>query len=170
MKSNNMKKILVTGGAGYIGSHTVLGLIRHGYGVVVIDNLFNSSKESINRVEKLASKSVEFIEGDILDEKLLSDVFSQHKFEAVINFSGLKAVGESMLKPIEYYQNNVEGTLTLIEVMRMFSVNIFVFSSSATVYGERNTPYSESQAIGKPSSPYGKTKAMVEQILKVIAK
>lgn len=161
-----MKKILVTGGAGYIGSHTVLGLLRNNYDVVVVDNLSNSSLESIHRVEKLTAKSVTFVEGDILNEPLLNDVFTQHNIDAVIHFAGLKAVGESVQKPVEYYINNVTGTLNLINTMRKFDVNTFVFSSSATIYGEDNLPpYRENQPIGKPSSPYGKSKAIVEQML-----
>jgi UDP-glucose 4-epimerase len=161
-----MNKVLVTGGAGYIGSHTVLGLLQHGYQVVVVDNLCNASQESINRVAELAAKPVAFIKGDILDKALLIDVFTEHNIDAVVHFAGLKAVGESVQQPLEYYKNNVEGSLNVLEVMGLFNVNTFVFSSSATVYGEDNdSPYIESQPIGTPSSPYGKTKAMVEQIL-----
>ena len=165
-----MKKILVTGGAGYIGSHTVLALLNANYDVVVVDNLSNSSCESLNRVEKLAGKSVTFFEADVHNKDDMTAVFSKHKIDAVIHFAGLKAVGESVQKPLEYYQNNVEGTLTLVEVMREFDSHSLVFSSSATVYGEANKPpYVESQPIGTPTSPYGKTKAMVEQVLMDIA-
>ncbi|MDO6612313.1 UDP-glucose 4-epimerase GalE [Shewanella sp. 1_MG-2023] len=161
-----MSKVLVTGGAGYIGSHTLLSLLNKGYEVVVVDNLSNSSKESILRVEKLTGKVVTFIETDILDKEAMEYVFSKHKIDAVIHFAGLKAVGESVQKPLEYYYNNVQGTMMLLFVMKKFNVNQLVFSSSATVYGEANEPpYKESQPIGNPSSPYGKTKAMVEQIL-----
>lgn len=165
-----MNKILVTGGAGYIGSHTVLALLQASYEVVVVDNLSNASYESINRVEKLAGKSVTFFEADVRNKDEMTAVFSKHKIDAVIHFAGLKAVGESVQKPLEYYQNNVEGTLTLVEVMRQFDSHNLVFSSSATVYGETNEPpYVESQPIGTPTSPYGKTKAMVEQVLMDIA-
>lgn len=166
-----MSKILVTGGTGYIGSHTVLALLNSGYDVVVVDNLVNSSPESLKRVEKLAGKSATFIEADIRDKQALSAVFSQENISAVIHFAGLKAVGESVQKPLEYYQNNVEGTLTLVQVMQAFNTKVLVFSSSATVYGEDNKPpYVETQPLGSPSSPYGKTKAMVEQILMDVAK
>lgn len=165
-----MKKILVTGGAGYIGSHTVLALLNANYDVVVVDNLSNASCESINRVEKLTGKSVDFFEADIRDKDQIASIFSKHKIDGVIHFAGLKAVGESVQKPLEYYQNNVEGTLTLVEVMKQFDSHQLVFSSSATVYGEANEPpYVESQPIGTPTSPYGKTKAMVEQVLMDIA-
>lgn len=165
-----MNKILVTGGAGYIGSHTVLALLNANYEVVVIDNLSNASCESIHRVEKLSGKSVSFFEADILDKDELSSIFMQHKIDAVIHFAGLKAVGESVLKPLEYYHNNVVGTLTLVEVMRQYDSHHLVFSSSATVYGEANEPpYLESQPIGQPTSPYGKSKAIVEQILEDVA-
>jgi len=165
-----MNKILVTGGAGYIGSHTVLALLQGNYDVVVVDNLSNSSYESIHRVEKLSNKKVTFIEADIRDRAKITAIFKEHTIDAVIHFAGLKAVGESVNKPLEYYQNNVEGTLTLVDVMRQFDCNSIVFSSSATVYGETNEPpYVESQPIETPTSPYGKTKAMVEQVLMDIA-
>lgn len=166
-----MSKILVTGGAGYIGSHTVLELLKKDYDVVVVDNLINSSKESLKRVEELAEKTISFVEADIRDRKTLSNIFSTESISAVIHFAGLKAVGESVQKPLEYYQNNVEGTLTLVEVMKEFNINKLVFSSSATVYGEANEPpYIETQPLGNPTSPYGKTKAMVEQILIDVSK
>jgi UDP-glucose 4-epimerase len=165
-----MKKVLVTGGAGYIGSHTVLELLVEGYEVVVVDNLLNSSQKSLNRVEKLTGKSIAFYQADIRDKSTLTNIFAKESIDAVIHFAGLKAVGESVRKPLAYYQNNVEGTLTLVEVMKQFSTNCIVFSSSATVYGEINEPpYIETQPIGNPSSPYGKTKAMVEQFLMDVA-
>lgn len=165
-----MNKVLVTGGAGYIGSHTVLALLYANYEVVVVDNLSNASRESINRVEILTGKSVAFFQADIRDKDHMASVFIKHKIDAVIHFAGLKAVGESVQKPLKYYQNNVEGTLTLVDVMRQFNIHHLVFSSSATVYGETNEPpYAESQPIGTPTSPYGKTKAMVEQVLMDIA-
>lgn len=161
-----MNKILVTGGAGYIGSHTVLALLNEGYKVVVVDNLLNSSVDSLKRVEQLAEKPLTFVEADIRDKAALTELFSTENIDAVIHFAGLKAVGESVQKPLEYYQNNVEGTLTLVEVMKQFNTTNLVFSSSATVYGEANKPpYVESQPLGTPTSPYGKTKAMIEQIL-----
>jgi len=165
-----MNKVLVTGGAGYIGSHTVLALLQANYDVVVVDNLSNSSYESINRVEKLANRKVTFIEADIRDTGKIISIFKEHNVAAVIHFAGLKAVGESVDKPLEYYQNNVEGTLTLVDVMKNSHCNNIVFSSSATVYGEANEPpYVESQPLGTPTSPYGKTKAMVEQVLMDVA-
>src|SRR5690554_6362023 len=128
--------ILVTGGTGYIGSHTVLELLSENYNVVVLDNLSNSSLESINRVEKISGKKVSFVEGDIRDEALLSKIFLDFDIAAVIHFAGLKAVGESVAKPAEYYDVNVSGTLTLLRAMQEAGVSNFVFSSSATVYGE----------------------------------
>lgn len=158
--------ILVTGGAGYIGSHTALALLKKGNDVVVIDNLCNSSEQALIRVQQLANKSLSFVKADILDKHALTEVFKAHHITSVIHFAGLKAVGESALKPLSYYQNNIQGTMTLLEVMREFSVDKLVFSSSATVYGEQNQPpYHEKQPLGVPSSPYGKSKAIVEQIL-----
>ncbi|MBU2872073.1 UDP-glucose 4-epimerase GalE [Colwellia sp. E2M01] len=161
-----MNHILVTGGAGYIGSHTVLELLKLGENVVVIDDLSNSSKESLNRVETLSGKAVTFFEGSILDQDLLVNIFSQFSFSSVIHFAGHKAVGESVNKPLSYYHNNVQGTVSLVEVMEKFNVNNLVFSSSATVYGEgAKPPYIETQTLGCPTSPYGQTKLMVERIL-----
>ena len=158
--------ILVTGGAGYIGSHTVLALLQRGDDVVVMDNLSNASRESIRRVEKLAGKKATFVEGDILDRACLRDIFTSHAISAVIHFAGLKAVGESTRKPLEYYDNNVTGTLKLVSAMRAAGVKNFIFSSSATVYGDQpKIPYVESFPTGTPQSPYGKSKLMVEQIL-----
>jgi len=163
--------ILVTGGAGYIGSHTVLSLLARGDDVVVLDNLSNASKESVNRVEKLTGKTATFCEGDILDRACLRDIFASHTISAVIHFAGLKAVGESTRKPLEYYQNNVTGTLVLLEEMRSAGVNQFIFSSSATVYGaDAPVPYVETTPIGGTTSPYGTSKLMVEQILRDYAK
>ncbi|GGA86101.1 UDP-glucose 4-epimerase [Neiella marina] len=166
-----MTNVLVTGGAGYIGSHTVLALLNAGYGVVVVDNLCNSSKESLVRVEQLAGKSVTFYEADILDKQAMACVFVRESIDAVIHFAGLKAVGESVQKPLAYYKNNVQGTVALVEVMLEHGVNSLVFSSSATVYGEANEPpYVETQPLGNPASPYGQTKAMVEKILMDVAR
>lgn len=163
--------ILVTGGAGYIGSHTVLALLQRGDDVVVLDNLSNASRESLNRVEKLAGKAAVFCEGDILDRACLRDIFSGHDISAVIHFAGLKAVGESTRKPLEYYENNVSGTVVLLEEMRSAGIYSFIFSSSATVYGANApVPYVETTPIGGTTSPYGTSKLMVEQILQDYAK
>lgn len=159
-------KVLVTGGAGYIGSHTVLCLLDNGFQVVVYDNLSNSSVESLTRVQKLTGKQVEFIEGDIRNVTKLNAVFENHQIEAVIHFAALKAVGESGQIPLSYYQNNVHGSVCLLEVMQRHNVQNFIFSSSATVYGEENDiPYVETMTLGTPSSPYGATKVMVERIM-----
>ena len=159
-------QVLVTGGSGYIGSHTALSLLDNNYDVVVYDNLANSSIEAIHRVEKLTGKSIEFIEGDICDKAKLSEVFKNHKIDAVIHFAALKAVGESAKIPLSYYQNNVHGSVCLLEVMQQHNVYNFIFSSSATVYGEENdVPYVETMKLGTPSSPYGASKVMVERVL-----
>jgi len=156
----------VTGGAGYIGSHTVLELLNSGHKVIVIDNLSNGSVEAIKRVEHITGRSVEFVEGDIRDESVLDQLFSEFSIESVIHFAGLKAVGESVQKPLEYYDVNVNGTLSLCRAMRRAEVFKLIFSSSATVYGEdAPVPYVESFGRGKTSNPYGTSKAMVEEIL-----
>ncbi|NDL00447.1 UDP-glucose 4-epimerase GalE [Photorhabdus bodei] len=161
---------LITGGAGYIGSHTVLALLEKGADVVVIDNLCNSSPESLRRVEKLTGKSVKFYQGDILDLHLLNQIFQENKIESVIHFAGLKAVGESTRKPLEYYQNNVTGTLVLLQAMRTNGVHKLIFSSSATVYGDPEfVPLTENAKVGGTTNPYGTSKLMVEQILKDFA-
>ncbi|WP_286272260.1 UDP-glucose 4-epimerase GalE [Thalassotalea hakodatensis] len=163
-------KILVTGGAGYIGSHTVLLLLTNGFEVVVLDNLMNASIESIRRVEHLTGKKVSFIKGDIQDKTALTSLFNEHAIDAVIHFAALKAVGESSTIPLEYYQNNVHGTLCLLEVMANLNINHFIFSSSATVYGGENAvPYEESMPLGEASSPYGASKVMIERVLKDLA-
>ena len=157
-------KILVTGGAGYIGSHTCVELLENGYEVVVVDNLCNSSQESLNRVKTITGKSVSFYEEDILNEKALKTIFSEHKIDAVIHFAGLKAVGESVEMPLEYYQNNLTGTLVLFQVMREFNVKNFVFSSSATVYGDPHTvPIKEDFPLSA-TNPYGRSKLIIEEI------
>ena len=162
-----MKKILITGGAGYIGSHTLIELDKAGYEFVVYDNLSNSSKESIKRVEKIVNKTIFFIEGDIRDKESLRKVFTEYKIDSVIHFAGLKAVGESVAKPIEYYDNNVSGTLKLLEVMKEFNCKKIVFSSSATVYGDpHTTPIKETFPTGATTNPYGQTKYFIEEILK----
>lgn len=163
--------ILVTGGAGYIGSHTVLALLERGDDVVILDNLSNASRESIRRVELLTGKKASFCEGDVLDRSCLRKLFAEHGIDAVIHFAGLKAVGESTRMPLEYYQNNVTGTLVLLEEMRAADVNQLIFSSSATVYGaEAPVPYVETTPIGGTTSPYGTSKLMVEFILRDYAK
>ena len=163
-------KVLVTGGAGYIGSHTVLSLLENNYDVVVYDSLVNSSIESIKRVERLTGKSIEFVEGDICDKAKLSRVFTQFNIDAVIHFAALKAVGESAQIPLSYYQNNVYGSVCLLEIMQQHNVHDFIFSSSATVYGEENdVPYVETMKLGTPSSPYGASKVMVERVLADVA-
>jgi len=157
-------KILVTGGAGYIGSHTCVELLNNNYDVVVLDNLCNSSKESLNRVKTITGKEVVFYEQDILDEIALAAIFSDHKIDAVIHFAGLKAVGESVQIPLEYYQTNLTGTLVLFKVMRDFNVKNFVFSSSATVYGDPQTvPITEEFPLSA-TNPYGRSKLIIEEI------
>ncbi|MCR5429696.1 MAG: UDP-glucose 4-epimerase GalE [Eubacterium sp.] len=161
-----MGKILVTGGAGYIGSHTVVELIDAGYEVVVVDNLSNSSKESLNRVEQITGATVKFYENDIADMDAMDKVFDENDIDAVIHFAGLKAVGESVEKPLEYYKNNIAGTLNMCEVMRKHNVKNIIFSSSATVYGDPETvPITEECPKGVCTNPYGWTKSMLEQIL-----
>ena len=166
-----MAKILITGGAGYIGSHTAVELLNEGYEVVVYDNLYNSSEESIKRVEELTGKTVKFYEGDILDADFLRTMFEMEKIDAVIHCAALKAVGESVRKPLEYYQNNITGTLTLLGVMREVGVKNIVFSSSATVYGDpAMIPITEECPKGHCTNPYGWTKSMMEQIMSDLQK
>ena len=161
--------ILVAGGAGYIGSHTVVELDKAGYEVVILDDFSNSSPEVLKRLKTITGKEFPFYEGSILDHDFLTEVFSKEKIDCVIQFAGFKAVGESVAKPLEYYHNNITGTLVLLDVMRNFGVKNIVFSSSATVYGMNNTvPFKE----GMPTSatnPYGYTKVMLEQILNDVA-
>lgn len=157
--------ILVTGGAGYIGSHTAVELLNQNYQVTIVDNLSNSSKEAINRVEKITSKTVAFYELDIRDYQRFKKVFAVNKFDAVIHFAGLKAVGESVSRALDYYHNNLVGTLEMLKLMEAFSVKQLVFSSSATVYGDpKIVPILES-APKSATNPYGQTKLMIEQIL-----
>ena len=159
--------ILVTGGAGYIGSHTCIELLNAGYDVVVIDNLCNSCKESLKRVEEITGKKLTFYEVDLLDQAAVKNVFDNEKIEAVIHFAGLKAVGESVRKPLEYFDNNITGTLVLLDVMRKHNCKKIVFSSSATVYGMNNvSPLTEDMEVGGVTNPYGRTKFMIECILK----
>lgn len=158
--------ILVTGGAGYIGSHTCVELLNAGYEVVVVDNLYNSSAKSLERVEYITGKKVTFYEVDLLDREALNAIFEKETIEAVIHFAGLKAVGESVAKPLEYYHNNITGTLILCDVMRNHGVKSIVFSSSATVYGDPAfVPITEECPKGNPTNPYGQSKSMLEQIL-----
>lgn len=159
-------KILVTGGAGYIGSHTCVELLEAGYDVVVVDNLYNSSEKSIERIKEITGKELTFYNVDILDFDGLNKVFEDEKVDCVIHFAGLKAVGESVAKPLEYYQNNIAGTLVLCDVMRKHNVKNIIFSSSATVYGDPAfIPITEKCPKGTPTNPYGWTKHMIEQIL-----
>ena len=163
--------ILVTGGAGFIGSHTVVELQNAGYDVVVLDNLSNSSEKSLERVEKITGKPVKFYKVDILDREGLNEVFEKEDIDSCIHFAGLKAVGESVVKPWEYYENNIAGTLTLVDVMRKNGVKNIIFSSSATVYGDPAIiPITEECPKGQCTNPYGWTKSMLEQILSDIQK
>lgn len=158
--------ILVTGGAGFIGSHTCVELLDAGYEVVVVDNLYNASKRALYRVEQITGKKVTFYEADILDREALNAIFDKEKIDSVIHFAGLKAVGESVARPIEYYYNNIAGTLVLCDVMRNHGVKNIVFSSSATVYGDPAfVPITEECPKGQITNPYGQTKGMLEQVL-----
>lgn len=158
--------ILVTGGAGYIGSHTCVELLNRGYEVVVLDNLYNSSEKALDRVKEITGKSVKFYQGDILNREDLEEVFEKENIENVIHFAGLKAVGESVAKPWEYYHNNITGTLLLCDVMRQHDCFNLIFSSSATVYGDpAEIPITEKCPKGQITNPYGQTKGMLEQIL-----
>ena len=162
-----MKTTLVTGGAGYIGSHTLIELINNNFEVVVIDNLANSSRESLRRVEQITGHEIPFIEADVRDQSALDDIFTTYDIDSVIHFAGLKAVGESVAKPLEYYDNNLVSTMTLLEAMREHNVKQLVFSSSATVYGSPSElPLRETSTVGVGlTNPYGKTKYMIEQII-----
>ena len=166
-----MATVLLTGGAGYIGSHTAAELLEAGYDVVVADNYSNSSPEGIRRVEQITGKKVKLYEADVRDAARMAEIFRENSIDAVIHFAGLKAVGESVQKPLMYYRNNIDTTLTLLEVMAQFGVKNVIFSSSATVYGAENPiPYSETMPRGTCSNPYGWTKAMMEQIFEDAAK
>ena len=163
--------ILVTGGAGYIGSHTVVELLENGREVVVVDNLCNSSEKSLERVKEITGKDVKFYKADILDKAALEEIFEKESIESVIHFAGLKAVGESVAKPWEYYNNNITGTLVLLEVMKNHGCKNIIFSSSATVYGDPAfVPITEECPKGVCTNPYGWTKSMLEQILTDIQK
>lgn len=165
-----MAKILVTGGAGYIGSHTCVELLQAGHEVIVFDNLSNSSEESLNRVQDIAKKSLTFVQGDIRNADELDRVFENHSIDAVIHFAGLKAVGESQEKPLIYFDNNIAGSVQLVNSMEKASVSTLVFSSSATVYDEANiSPLNEDMPTGIPSNNYGYTKLIVEQLLQKLS-
>lgn len=165
-----MAKILVTGGAGYIGSHTCVELLNVGHDVIVFDNLSNSSEESLRRVQKLANRSLVFVQGDIRDANALDQLFKNHEIEAVIHFAGLKAVGESQEKPLIYFDNNIAGSIQLVKAMEKAGIYILVFSSSATVYDEVNiSPLNENMPTGMPSNNYGYTKLIVEQLLQKLS-
>jgi UDP-glucose 4-epimerase len=160
-----MCKILVTGGAGFIGSHTCVELLESGYEVVILDNLCNSKEESVNRIEQITGKKVKFYKTDMLDLDGMAEIFEKNEISAVIHFAGLKAVGESVEKPLEYYHNNITGTINLLRVMKRYGCKTIVFSSSATVYGVNNkAPYTEDMPTSA-TNPYGYTKVMIEQIL-----
>ena len=158
--------ILVTGGAGYIGSHTCVELLQAGHDAVILDNLYNSKISALDKIAALGGKAPVFYEGDIRDRALLDKLFAAHKIDAVIHFAALKAVAESVAKPLDYYNTNVYGTLVLLEAMRAAGCRTFVFSSSATVYGSENSvPFSEEMPVGTATNPYGSTKIMLERIL-----
>ncbi|MDN6315773.1 MAG: UDP-glucose 4-epimerase GalE, partial [Halomonas sp.] len=164
-------QVLVTGGAGYIGSHMTLVLLQAGHDVVVLDNLANASEESLRRVTELAGKAPVFIEGDIRDRRCLDALFAEHAISDVLHFAGLKAVGESVAEPLRYYENNVAGTLTLCQAMAAAGVFRLVFSSSATVYGDGHPmPIHEQLPTGRPTNPYGTSKLMVENVLQDLAR
>ena len=163
--------VLLAGGAGYIGSHTAVELLNAGHQVVIVDDYSNSSPEAVHRVEKITGKSINSYEADVKDKEKMRHIFSENHIDCVIHFAGLKAVGESVRLPLKYYRNNIDTTLTLLECMEEAGVNQFVFSSSATVYGEENKPpYVETMNRGNCSNPYGWTKVMMEQILEDAAK
>lgn len=162
-------RILVTGGAGFIGSHTCVELLQSGHEVVVVDNLVNSSREAVSRVEAITGKKAAFYEGDLLDKPFLENVFEKEQIDCVIHFAGLKAVGESVQKPLEYYHNNLTGSFMLLEVMREHGVKNLVFSSSATVYGDPHAlPIREDFPLGQVTNPYGRTKLFQEEIYRDI--
>lgn len=165
-----MSKILVTGGAGYIGSHTCIELLNAGHEVVVLDNLSNSSEEALTRVKALTAKELDFVEGDILDPQILDHIFQSHQIDAVIHFAGLKAVGESQQEPLKYFENNISGSISLVKAMERAQVFKLVFSSSATVYDEANvSPLNEDMPTGMPTNNYGYTKLIVEQLLQKLS-
>ncbi|WP_342575336.1 UDP-glucose 4-epimerase GalE [Solibacillus sp. FSL K6-1781] len=162
--------ILVTGGAGYIGSHTCIALIEAGHSVVVIDNLRNSSKYSIESIKRITNQDISFCKIDVSDKSAVERIFEKNSFDGVIHLAGLKAVGDSVIKPLEYYENNLMSTLSILNACQKFNVNRFVFSSSATVYGENKSPFTETMVLMPTTNPYGETKVMCERILTDIAK
>lgn len=170
MMINTSASVLVTGGAGYIGSHATLCLLEKGYSVIVLDNLSNSSPESLARIEKICGRAPLFVQGDVRDGSMLEQVLRDHQVEAVLHFAGLKAVGESVREPLLYYENNVAGSVALCQAMARAGVFRLVFSSSATVYGEPDSvPYREDFPPGEPANPYGRSKRMVEEMLRDLA-
>lgn len=169
-KGGSKMSVLVTGGAGYIGTHTVIDLVENGFDVVIVDNLCNSKKEAVDRIEKIMGRKVKFYQADCCDKKKLFEIFEKESIDSVIHFAGLKAVGESCRKPLEYYQNNLVSTLNLIEAMRKYGCKNLVFSSSATVYGQpKSVPIKEDFPLST-TNPYGTTKLMIENILQDIYK
>ena len=159
-------KLLITGGTGFIGSHTVCELLDNNYEVVIVDNLYNSKIEVLDKIKMITGKDVKFYQGDVCDKELMNKIFDENKIDGVIHFAGLKAVGESVKLPLNYYRNNIDSTLTLLEVMNSHNVKNLIFSSSATVYGVQDTPkYVETMSRGVTTNPYGETKAMIERIL-----
>ncbi len=162
----NVMQILLTGGAGYIGSHTIIELNKAGHSVIVVDNLVNSKEEALNRVAQIIDKEVPFYKADVRDHEAMDKIFKENKIDAVIHFAGLKAVGESVAKPLEYYENNMNATFVLLDVMRKNGCKNFIFSSSATVYGDPAIiPITEECPKGHCTNPYGQTKSMLEQVL-----
>lgn len=162
--------ILVTGGAGYIGSHTCLALLEAGYNVIIADNFVNSNPANVDKIMQITNKKVELYEVDVTDAKAVDGIFMEHSIDGVIHFAGLKAVGESVEKPLIYYKNNLISTMVLAEICLKYGVNKFVFSSSATVYGDNTVPFVETMNLLPTTNPYGETKAMSERILTDIAK
>ena len=164
-------RILVTGGLGFIGSHTVVELVNEGYDVVIADNLYNSKEDVLDRLEKITGKSIKLYKYDVTDKEKVREIFSENEIDAVIHFAGYKAVGESVKEPLMYYSNNLYSAITVLEVMKEYNVKRFIFSSSATVYGEVGTVvYREDLGRGKTTNPYGTTKAMIEEILEDLYK
>lgn len=161
--------ILVTGGTGYIGSHTCVALLEKGHKVIVADNLSNSKKETLDKIKQITDKEITFYQIDVTEEELVNSIFANHKIDGVIHFAGLKSVGESVEKPLGYYYNNIVSTLILAKACLKYGVNKFIFSSSATVYGDNTVPFNESMDLLPTTNPYGETKAMSERILKDIA-
>ena len=164
-----MENLLITGGAGYIGSHTCVELLESGYNIIILDNYSNSNPEAINKIEKISGKKVKFYECDLRNYDKLTEIFLENDIDAVIHFAGLKAVSESCKEPIKYFDNNISGTVNLLKVMERFEVKKLVFSSSATVYGSNESPYKETYDIGDVSNPYGRSKYIIELMLKDIS-